>query len=387
MLRMTASFVLIAFGTAPLPFFRDLGAAGLLLQTMAAFAGLLLVRKFAITADRLFLILGTLGVILISSIYEGSGILGGQAFFLIVVAITVFFRSRESDGVIFQNSYVLLLFGTLLAILLFGYLNAVVTFQGRLKILSSASTSALLSSLLVVLGSYFLFLHQGANRNRSKVAGSTFVIFGLIFILVIQSRGALICIGFFCLYLMFAYRKNSIRKFLFAVVGVIAVLVAALLYFGENLINRFSPQDSLDSFQFLSGRGESVTHLLNSLDGLSLFEFLLGAGYGSTFEYISQINLEVPHNDLLVYFFDGGIVGSTLYLFLLYRLRKFGIFGFVPLFFLLNGFHTNMHLWPNLLPATIVLSEYLEKERTRWQDKIVQRRHSSAQRALTPDVT
>lgn len=378
MLRMTASFVLIAFGTAPLPLFRDMGAAGLFLQTMAAFAGLLLVQKFAITANGLLLILGTLGIILISSMHEGSSIANGQAFFLIVVAITVSFRFRVSDGVIFQNRYVLLLFGTLLAILLFGYLNAIATFHGRLKILSSSTTSALLSSLLVVLGSYFLFLHQGENRTRSKIFGATFVIFGLVFILVIQSRGALISMGFSCLYLMFAYRNNSTRKFIFAVVGVIAVSVTALLYFGKNLINRFLPQDGVDPNQLFSGRGESITHLLNSLDSLSIFEFLLGAGYGSTFEHMSQINLEVPHNDLLVYFFDGGIVGSLLYLFLLCQLHKFGIFGIVTIFFLLNGFHTNMHLWPNLLPATIVISEYLEKERTRWRNKIVQRRHARA---------
>ncbi|MDV7271826.1 hypothetical protein RYZ20_13030 [Thioclava sp. A2] len=387
MLRMTASFVLIALGTAPLPLLRDLGAAGLFLQTMAAFAGLLLVRKFAITANGLLLILGTLVVILISSMHEGSSIASGQAFFLMVVAVAASFRSSVSDGIIFQNRYVLLLFGILLAILLYGYSTAIVTFQGRLKILSSATTSAMLSSLLVVLGAYLLFLHHGENRTLSKIAGATFVSFGLIFILVIQSRGALISMWFFCLYLMFAYRKNSTRKFVFAVVGSITGSVAVILYFGENLINRFLPQDGLNLLHFLSGRGESVAQLLDSLESLSVFELFLGTGYGSTFAYMSQIDLEVPHNDLLVYFFDGGMIGALLYLFLLYRLRMFGVFGIVPLFFLLNGLHTNMHLWPNLLPATIVLSEYLEKERTRWRDKIVQRRHSSAQRALTPEVT
>ena len=387
MLKVIASFVLIAFGTAPLPLLRDLGAAGLFIQTMAAFFGLLLVRKFSITADGLLLILGTLGVILISGMHEVSSVASGQAFFLMAVAVVASFRSNVSDGVMLQNRYVLLLFGTLLAILLYGYSTAMVTSQGRLKILSSATTSALLSSLIIVLGAYLLFLYQGRNRTLSKVAGATFVFFGLMFILLIQSRGALMSMGFFCLYLFFAYRKGSTRKFLFGVLGFITVSGSAILYFGENLINRLLPQDSLGSLHFLSGRGESITHLLDSIGSLSVFELLLGTGYGSTFAYLSQINLEFPHNDLLVYFFDGGMIGLILYLFLLYRLRKFGAFGIVPLFFLLNGLHTNMKLWPNLLPATIVLSEYLKKEKTRSRDKIVQRRQFSAQRALRLKVT
>lgn len=374
MLRMTASFVLIAFGTAPLPLFRDLGAAGLFLQTTAAFAGLLLVRKFAITATGLLLMLGTLGVILISSMHEVSSIASGQAFFLMVVAVVASFRSSVSDSVIFQDRYVILLFGILLAMLLYGYSSATVTLHGRLKILNSATTSALLSSLLVLLGAYLLLLHQGGGRTPAKIAGATFVFFGLTFILTIQSRGALISMGIFSLYLLFEYRKNFTRKVLFSVVGAISMLVGAILYFGQSLINRFRSQDASDPSDFLSGRVESLIYLLESLENLSVFELFLGKGYGSSFAYVSQMNLVVPHNDVLVYFFDGGLVGSLLYLFLLYRLRKFGIFGIVPLFFLLNGLHTNMHLWPNLLPAMIVLSEYLEKERAGWRDKIVQKR-------------
>ena len=231
MIRVIASIVLIAFGSAPLPVLRDLGAAGLLFQTMAALAGLLLFRRFEITANGLLLILFTLGVILASGMREGSSIASGQAFFLIILALVVSFRPSVSYGAILEDRYVILLFGTLLAILLYGYSTSIVTFQGRVKILSSATTSALLASLMVVLGAFFLFLKRRGGWTPSKFVGAMFVLVGLTFILLVQSRGALISMVFFCLYLMFDYRKISLQKFVSAIVGFLAVSVSVTVYF------------------------------------------------------------------------------------------------------------------------------------------------------------
>ena len=357
-----------------MPMFRDLGATGLLVQTTLAFLGLILLTGYSM--DRRSLLLGmlVLFVTVLGSLTGAGSIASGQAFFLLIAAFATSINPRQLRGAIVSDQFVLLLFGGILLTLTLGYLSSSVTMSGRLKILSSATTSAVLSSLIVTLGMYFALLLKGRFVLLYRFAGVAILILGIIFILGIQSRGGLLSAVFFVQMMLFAYRKNSTRKFhvarkfLFANALAFLFLVFFLVYFGENIVARFDVSKLDDSKSFLSGRTQTYLLLVSSLRNLSFIQYMFGNGYGSTFNYIEQLGLEVPHLDMLVYLFDGGFVGLTIYLFLLFRMRKFGLPYFVPLFFFLNGLHTNMHLWPNLIPATIVLSVYLEMKRKRQRE-------------------
>lgn len=350
---------------------RDLGAAGLLAQTTLAFLGLIFLTGYSMDMRSLLLGMLVFLVTVLGSLTGAGSIASGQAFFLLIAVFATSINQRQLRGAIVSDQFVLLLFGSILLILTLGYLSSSVTMTGRIKILSSATTSAVLSSLIVTLGMYFALLLKRRSVLPYRFVGVAMLILGMIFILGIQSRGGLISAVFFIQLMLFAYRKNSTRKFhfslkfLFTNAFAFIFFVFFLVYFGENIVARFDPSNQDTSKTFLSGRTHTYLLLVSSLRNLSFIQYMFGNGYGSTFNYIEQLGLEVPHLDMLVYLFDGGFVGLILYLLLLFRMGKFGLPYFVSLFFFLNGLHTNMHLWPNLIPATIVLSVYLEMKRKR----------------------
>lgn len=381
LIRHTVSIVLMTLGTLPLPLFRDLGAAGLLGQTLAAFTGLLLLTGYSTNSRSLVVGVFVLATAILSSLPSSANVFSGQVFFLVVLVFATSIARYRINASVFGDRFVLLLFVSVFLALGMAYLTASETLHGRLKILSSATTSALICSLIVMLGVHHILLLHGRSKYLYRAVGVAMVLLGMFFIFAIQSRGALMSAVFFVQFMLFVYRKASLRGLAYANVIALLIFVPLLIYLGEDTFARFNFANFGEAEAFLSGRSQSYLILESYLWDLGFIQYFFGSGYGFTFQYLQSAGLEVPHLDMLVYFTDGGFVGLFIYLMLLYRLRNFGLPYFVSLFFFLNGLHTNMHLWPNLIPATIVLSCYLDAALKRVRARSLTRRETAPRRA------
>lgn len=178
--------------------------------------------------------------------------------------------------------------------------------------------------------SILLNIFSNIFNNKMKLL-LTFILFGILFIT--GARGPIIFLLItFVLYgfnLLFIKRKINLKKIIisFSIILLIFIPLSTKINFDdvfERSINRlFALTTSSDSAA--NDRLQRYVFVFEKIDSNNL---LLGHGFGSFgIEYEKKDIRSYPHNILLEFLFELGIIGLFLFLFLLYLVSKALLFN------------------------------------------------------------
>ena len=225
------------------------------------------------------------------------------------------------------------------------------TLTGRSKGYGSGTTYALMAATQLI------YLTSMLTQRRLRLfAFCALAAVPLWTIFLTQSRGVFLSL----VIILVVKNLSRMRSFfkLMALAAVAAFIVALNPNFLDNvpLFDRLQIDSSWNLDAYSSGRLQTQIVIMNWISSEpSLLSLFLGAEGLNGIKTLVNQGLEFPHFDLLYLAYDTGLVGTSLYLFLMVLLLVRTRFNSYILLFFVSALHTNMVLSPVFLILSIVL--------------------------------
>jgi O-antigen ligase len=274
------------------------------------------VTKYKIPAFLIFIGL-ILSVIANGNYYAGFGAIKGWFVFPIIFAIILFDALKKDDSLLKKSLLALFFSGVAISAIgiLYKFLG-ILTYDGRLKIFwDSPNQLAMFLSIPFLIGLLFAWREEEAKKKRVYV--SSLVLIGLC-LLYTFSYGAWLAltVALFVLFWL-EYSKKEQKKYLAISILIFAIIISLASLYKYKRLQNIGERSSLAS-RFAIWKSAGLMTRNNSLFGIGPGNFQEKyLEYQKYFPPYLEWSVPQPHNILLAFWLESGVVGLIGFIILL----------------------------------------------------------------------